>query len=413
MEKTSSAPYRTFGYRWVVLFTLVPVIVASEIFWLTFAPIVSYAKEFYNTSSLNIDLFSMSYMLMYIVFSMPASYIIEKFGFKTSVIIGSALTVVFGATRFIFATNFAVVLVSQFLLAAGQPFLVNISTKVPANWFPVNERATASGVLLMAQYLGFILPMILSPILVEGAGIPTMLGIYAGFALLSAVVAIAFPREKPAVPPGPEAPKESMSLKNMGRLLIKKDFIPVLLLSFITMGLFNTIMTMVEQIFKPRGISSVDAGIIGAVFIVSGIIGAVVLPLISDKMCRRIPFLRTGISFLGILTAALTFLGVYWLLLLMAALMGFIIMGLAPILFQHGAEVAYPVQEGASFGTVMLMGQVSGIVFVFLFDLLMNGTGTILWPMLFLVAFALVQIPISMRMKESHILLESRGKLGM
>jgi len=265
----------------------------------------------------------------------------------------------------------------------------------------------------MAQYIGFILPMILSPIFAESLGIPAMLGVYAAFALLSAVAAIIFAKEKPAVLPGPEAPKESMSLKNMGRLLIKKNFIPVLILSFITMGLFNTLMTMIEQIFKPRGITSVDAGIIGAVFIVSGIIGAVVLPLISDKMGRRIPFLRTGISLLGLLTAALAFFGLYWLLLLSGALLGFIIMGLAPILFQHGAEVAYPVQEGASFGTIMLMGQVSGILFVFLFDLLMNGTGTIIWPMLFLVVLAVAQIPVSAGMKESRILLENRGKLEL
>ena len=114
--------YRVYPKRWLMLVLLIPIIVSSEIFWLSFAPIASFAQEYYHTSSLNINLFSMSYMLMYIIFTMPASYVIEKYGYKRSVMIGVVLTVVFGAARFLFAPQFIIVLISQFLLAAGQPF---------------------------------------------------------------------------------------------------------------------------------------------------------------------------------------------------------------------------------------------------------------------------------------------------
>jgi FLVCR family MFS transporter 7 len=286
------------------------------------------------------------------------------------------LTVVFGLARFVFAGNFGLVLAAQFLIAAGQPFLVNISTKVPANWFPVEERSTASGILVMAQYLGFIVPMVASPLLAERFGMKVMLGIYAGIALLSAGFAIFFTREKPAVPPGPAVP-------------------------VISMGIFNTIMTMIEQIFKPRNISAVDAGLIGAAFIISGIAGAVILPILSDKTHRRVLFFIIGISLMGLLCAGLTFLTSYALLLGTGILLGFIIMGLAPILFQHGAEVAYPIQEGASFGLIMMMGQISGVLFIFLFERIQGLTQSIIWPMLFLIVLAVLQIPLAAFMKES------------
>ncbi|MDD5017299.1 MAG: MFS transporter [Eubacteriales bacterium] len=401
-DTVDSMPYRVYRSRWLILVLLIPVIVSSEIFWLTFAPIASFAQEYYHTSSLGINLFSMSYMLMYILFTMPASYVIEKFGFKRSVMIGAGMTAVFGAARFLFAENFTIVLLSQFLLAAGQPFLINISTKVPANWFPVGERATASGFLVMAQYIGFIVPMIASPILIERFDIKTMLGIYAAVAVISAALALCA-REKPQIPPGPEAPKESMGFANMRKLFMNKNFLPVLILSFISMGLFNTLMTMIEQIFMPKGLTSIDAGIIGAVFVISGIVGAVMLPLISDKLRTRIPFFIIGVSLIGILCTGLTFLLGYGLLIAISALLGFIIMGMAPILFQHGAEMAYPVQEGASFGSIMLMGQVSGIIFVLLFDTILGVSGTTVWPMMVLIVLALLQIPLAARMKESAI----------
>jgi len=90
-----------------------------------------------------------------------------------------------------------------------------------------------------------------------------------------------------------------------------------------------------------------------------------------------------------------------------SALMGFVIMGLGPILFQHGAEVAYPVQEGASFGTIMMAGQITGILFVLLFDIIAGG-GALLWSMLFLVLLAVLQIPFAAGMKESQIFLKNR-----
>lgn len=396
-----NVPYKKDPRRWLILFLIVPIIVSSEIFWLTFAPIASYAQDFFHTTGLGVNLFSMSYLLMYIVFSFPASWVIEKYGFRTALIIGSLLTVVFGLARFVFADYFGLVLAAQFLVAAGQPFLVNISTKVPANWFPVEERSTASGILVMAQYIGFIVPMIASPLLAEQFGMKTMLGIYAGIALLSAVFAVFFTRERPLVPAGPAVSIEPMGLKSFGRLLANKNFAYVLMISFIAMGIFNTIMTMIEQIFKPRGISAVDAGLIGAAFIISGIAGAVILPIVSDKSRRRVVFFVIGVSLMGLLCAGLTFLTSFPLLLVTSVLLGFIIMGLAPILFQHGAEVAYPVQEGASFGLIMMMGQISGVVFIYLFGKIQGLTQSILWPMLFLIALALLQIPMAALMKES------------
>lgn len=391
-------------YRWVILFTTVPVIVATEMMWLTLSPISSMAEKFYGVSGFAVTMFSTSYMIMFIICSIPASYVIDRFGFRASLYIGAGLTGIFGLTRALFADDFTLVIVSQFLIAAGQPFLLNITTKVAANWFPFSERATAAGILTMAQYLGFALPMVLSPIIAESSGIPAAMKVFAIVGIAAAAISMIFSREKPAVaPPGPVAEKEDFSLASLKALSGNKPYLLALFVCFVSIGVFNTLLTLIESVLMPRGITSAQAGIIGAAFVLAGVAGAVILPIISDKKTKRIPFLMTAIIALVPLYLGLTFVKAFLPLVIIAGVAGFMIMGVAPILFQHGSEVAYPIKEGTSLGMILLMGQISGVLFVFLFEALSGALGTVTVPMVFIVVITALEIPLVAKMKESSL----------
>ncbi len=396
------------SYRWVILFSIVPIIISTEMMWLSLAPISSMAEGFYGVDGMMITLFTMSYMIMFVLFCIPASWVIDRFGYRCSLIIGALFTAVFGLTRAFYADNFTIVIVSQFLIAVGQPFLLNISTKVPANWFPISERATAAGILTMAQYLGFALPMVIAPVMAEASGVKAVLMTFAVIACISAAVSILFTREKPAIPPpGPISEKDAFSLVSMKKLMGNKPYLLALFICFISIGVFNTLLTLIESILLPRGISSMEAGIIGAVFVISGVFGAIILPMISDKIGIRIPFFTLSIMGLVPLYSGLTFVTNFTLLTMIAGVAGFSIMGAAPILFQHGSEVAYPVQEGTSLGAILLMGQISGVIFIFLFETLAGSFQSIIPPMLLLVGITAMEIPFTFKMKESSLLKRS------
>ena len=400
MKKENVSPY-----RWVILIAAIPIIISTEMMWLTFSPIASIVAEHYGVSGFAVDMLATSYMIMFIVFCFPAAYVIDRFGFKRSLVVGALLTGIFGFTRAAFAGSFAIVAVSQFIIACGQPFLLNITTKAAANWFPFEERATADGLLTMAQYAGFAIPMVLSPILVESMGLKSMLYIYAVIALISMAAVLIFIKEKPAVPPpGPAYEREDFSKKAIGSLLKNKGYLLALLCAFISIGVFNTILTLIESILLPRGITSAEAGIIGAVFVVAGVIGAILLPIISDKVGIRIKFLLTAVAILVPLYLGLTFISSFGVLVAIAGIAGFSIMGVAPILFQHSSEVAYPAQEGTSLGMILLSGQISGVLFVLLFEAISAGTGSVIVPMMGIVILTAIEIPIVMKMKESKLL---------
>ncbi len=402
--------YQTYRYRWVILAAIVPIILCTEMFWLILAPVSSLAETYYHVGGMEISMFSTSYMIMYILFSLPASWVIDRYGYRCSLIIGTLITVVFASLRAVFAANFALALTFQFAIAVGQPFLLNISTKVPANWFPVSERSAAAGILTMAQYLGYVAAMILSPILVGNGDIPKLFTVYAVISVVCGAVAVAFTREHPKTAPGPEAGKEDTSLASMGKLFRNGSFNIVLVIVFISMGVFNALLTVIEEILKPHGFTSDQAGIVGAVFVVAGVVGAVVLPVISDRIHRRIPMFIAGMSLLVPLYLGITFLHNFVFVSVVAGAAGFTIMGVAPILFQHGAEVAYPVKEGTSFGLILLMGQISGILFVLIFEAVNGATHSPVIPMLLFTAATAVEIPLTCRMKESEFLREALKK---
>ncbi|AEB06906.1 major facilitator superfamily MFS_1 [Coriobacterium glomerans PW2] len=398
------APTRVSKYRWVILFSIFPMIVSTEIMWLSLAPVSSSAQEFYGVDAMSVNILSVSYMLMFIVFTVPASWAIDRIGYRPSLIVGALLTSVFGVVRAAFANDFAIVLAAQFAIAIGQPFLLNISTKVPANWFPANERSTAAGILTMAQYVGFAVPMLISPILVEQRGIAYTMWVFAGIAVASAVVSVACTKERPPTPPpGPVAVKEDFSVPSIRKLFANRAYLRVLIVCFISMGIFNTVLTVLETILLPNGITSSEAGVIGALFVVAGVIGAVALPVLSDRMRARIPFFVCSIIVLIPAYFGFALLHSFAALAGIAAMAGFMIMGVAPILFQHGSEVAYPVQEGTSLGIILLMGQISGVLFVYLFEQMRELSGSALVPMLLIVVATIAELPIVRGMRESNL----------
>lgn len=396
-------------YRWVILLSIIPIIISTEIMWLSVAPVSSLCEKFYGVSSLSVSYFSMCYLIMFIIFSIPSSYVIDKYGFRTALIIGGSLTAVFGVIRAVFADNFAIALFSQFIIAIGQPFLLNISTKVPANWFPVKERSTATGILTMAQYIGFTVPMLSSPVLADSYGIPGMFRIYAVIAVISAVLVIAFTREKPPVPVDDNGYMEEESqsvLQGLKQLFVNKKFIPVMVIAFIGIGAFNTIMTEIEGILVPSGFTITQAGILGALLTVAGIFGAVVIPYFSDAVGKRKIFCVIA-TFLAVpLFSVFFFNGSFVIVAIAGAVAGFALMGVTPILFQHGSEVAYPTQEGTSCSVINLMGNISGIVFIFVFEYLGEVTGSLTVPKLFVIAGLTVIFIMYLFMKESKLFID-------
>jgi len=93
MKKVSPKPS---GYKWVVMLAFMAVAAINQLLWITYAPVTSDAAKYYNVSTLSIGLLSMSFMIVFILVSIPASWVIDRYGIRIAVGIGAVLTGIFG-----------------------------------------------------------------------------------------------------------------------------------------------------------------------------------------------------------------------------------------------------------------------------------------------------------------------------
>ncbi len=400
MEQTN---FKVYGYRWVVLLVFMFVVAINQLLWITFAPITSNAATYYGVSDLSIGLLSMSFMIVYIAISIPASWAIDTYGIRIAVGIGAAITGIFGLLRGILAPDYTFVLIAQIGIAIGQPFILNAITSVAARWFPAQERATAAGLGSLAMYLGILVALVLTPYLTIQSQISGMLLIYGIVSVLAAVVFFVFIRERPPTPPcPPDQEQRSLVFDGLKESLRIRDFILLMVIFFVGLGVFNAVTTWIEDIVRPRGFSIVQAGNIGGLMIVGGIIGAVVIPLLSDHYRKRTPYLLLAVIGATLGLVGITFATSYWLLIVSAFVFGFFLLSAGPVGFQYGAEVTHPTPEGTSNGLLLLMGQISGIAFIFGMDSLKSPeTGSMTLPLIVLIGLMVLSLLFCTRLREA------------
>ena len=396
--------YRLYPYRWVVLAVFMFINLTIQILWIGYAPITGSAAKFYGVSDLQIGFLAMTFMIAFIPLSLPVSWGIDTFGFRKTVGLGAILMAVFGIMRGLVGTNYTLVLLSTIGIAIAQPFLLNAWTTVPAKWFNTEFRATAVGMVTLANLVGTALGMVLTPILIESMSIPKVQLIYGIVAAFSALLFVIFARETPPTPPCPEGMEvRALMLDGLKNAVKNKMFWYFLAASFIALGLFNGVTTWVEAIIRPRGFSQTDAGTLGALMLIGGVIGAVVIPPFSDRTHKRKRYLLLGVlaSIPGLI--GITFAQSLWLLYISAFSMGFFITSVMPIGMQYAAEITQPTPEGTSNGLIQLFGQAS-VVFVYLMEATKAPDGSFTPALLIMVGFLLISAFLITRLKDPTIL---------
>ena len=215
------------------------------------------------------------------------------------------------------------------------------------------------------MYIGILGGMVATPYLVIGHGISSTLYIFGVISMLSTLLFLIFAKERPPTPPC-HAWQEERALVFDGFMhtLRTRDFNWLMLIFFIGLGVFNSVTTWIENILSPRGFTIAQAGMTGGLMIVGGILGALVIPILSDHYQRRTPFIIIALAGASLGLIGITLTHSYPVLLLSGMAMGFFLLSSGPIGFQYGAEITYPASEGTSNGLLLLMGQISGIAMI-------------------------------------------------
>lgn len=399
---------RVYGYRWIALLAFSLSHGLMQVLWITFAPITGEAATFYGVTPLQIGFLSMLFMIVYLVVSIPASWAIDTWGIRKGVGIGVALMGVFGLVRGLWGESYSVVVFATVMIAIAQPFILNSVTAMSVRWFPLKERATAAGIAVLFQFIGIVAAMALTPPLTIAYGIPQMLKIFGIATMVGAVLFFLLVKERPPTPPviGDEEPR-TLVFDGLKHIFKQRDMILLIIVFFIGLGIFNAVTTWVEQMIAPRGFDITQAGNLGAVMMAAAIVGAIVIPIFSDRRRKRRIYIILCLAGLIPGLVGLTFAKSYGLLLASGAVFGFFLTGGAPVIYQFSAEICLPAPEATSQGLLLLAGQVSGIFFILGMDWFRTPSGSMTPFLIVMIALSVVNVILAYRMRESSLFDES------
>ncbi len=174
-----------------------------------------------------------------------------------------------------------------------------------------------------------------------------------------------------------------------------RPFLYTLAVAFVGLGIFNGVSTWVESIIRPRGFTPTTAGTLGAVMLAGGLLGAVIIPAISDRQRKRQKFLYLAIggAIPGLL--GLTFAPTLTLLMISALVLGLFLVSALPIAMQYAAE-------GTSNGLIQLFGQ-GAVVFVYIMEVMKTSSGSFTPSLLLAVLLLISALVFISRMKDVEV----------
>jgi MFS family permease len=385
MDQVVSA-YKSYRYRWVVLAVYMYVSALTQLYWLNFAAIETFVEERFSIPASTVMWFTLVFPLVQVVLSMPAGMVIDRKGFKYGVGIGALFTGVFAMIRLVNTDSFTILLISQIGIAIGQPFVLNGVTKLVMTWFPQKEEATAVGLGSLALLVGMMVGLGATPALVQFLGFESMLLIYGVLGVLGILLFFLLVKPGPATPPREvEAQQEVTGWQGIKQILKIRDFVILGFIALIGIGVFNGLATWLEKILNElHQIAMTDAGIISAILILSGIIGCIVIPMLSDKIMKRKPFLLLASAVGTVSILALMVAKGFASNMVNGIFLGFFLISALPIMLTMSAEITGARFAGISVGYLQLLGNAAAVAIVPIMESMRNTTGQFVLPLAFI-----------------------------
>ncbi|XP_042309268.1 solute carrier family 49 member A3 isoform X1 [Sceloporus undulatus] len=383
-EGLGGAPFKAYRRRWVLLSVAGLLSASNAMLWLTFAPVADKTAEYFHTTMDVVNWLSLVYLVISVPVGLLAIWILDTIGLKCAILlcawlnmIGSIIRI-FSVVSFLSlgSLNIVYLLIGQCLCAVAQPLIIFSPTKLAALWFPEHQRATANMVGSMSNPLGILIANLLSPALVkEGKDIPLMLGVYAGPAVFACVLATLGVHDKvPPTPPSASASHSNAPSFSGGLKMLMRN-VPYIILTLCLGGgiaIFTCYSALLEQVLCVNGYSDFFSGVSGALFTVSGLIGAFFLGLYVDRTKKFTEATKICLCLTALASIAFAVVSQLrnqtYALAAISSLFGLFGFAVYPVAMELAVECSYPVGEGTVSGLIFVTSQLLGVLFMLLFQ---------------------------------------------
>ena len=356
--------------KWLIIAGFSLLLGVNQFLWLTFATIVISTEAHFGVNEFFANLLTLMFPIIFVLLAIHSGKVLDNISYKKIVSLAALLMLIGSIIRWLGADHYWLVFAGQLLIAIAQPYITNAINQVTSDWFDKSQIATVTGVIMGGMFLATALGAFAPAPLIEAFGFSGMLLINV---IITAVAVVGFLL---VVVEKPKQQDSAISLHEIESLLKNKRLWFISLAVFIAMGYFNGLSNWIAPILAPRGIDEATAGIITAMLIVGGILGALLIPLLSDYLQKRRIFLILATLVGASATYPLLYLTTGTSTLLLSFVLGFFLLAGYPLLIAAAEDTVHASQAAKAVAMLMMMGNLGGVTMVLLMQGVKGLTGS-------------------------------------
>jgi predicted MFS family arabinose efflux permease len=275
---------------WAVVVSYSAVAGASQLLWLTYAPVTTAAAHHYGVSVTAIGWLANVFPLLYVALAVPAGLALDRWP-RPALAIGAALTALGGLVR-LGGDSFGWALAGQLMVAVAQPLVLNAITGVVGG-LPPRSRPTGIAVGSAGLFLGMVLAL--------GAGAAVggdhLVALATAQAVLGVLITLVFLLALRRVPAPVDVDVNVVAAEAAGLRGVWTDAVlrRIALLAFLGFGVFVALITWLQALLEPRGVSESAAGAIITVAVAVGAVGSTAISARLEGRGVEVVLLRTAL----------------------------------------------------------------------------------------------------------------------
>ena len=352
--------------RWAIVLLFLFFSSSSAAYWCSFGPVASQAATYYSVDERLINLFSLSFLIVYFPTANLTSWLLSKSLYWT--LFGcNVINAVGGVVKWLVGRNFALALCAQFVLATVNCTALVAISSVAETWFPPQEKllSTAIGSLAncLGPGLGIALPLFLPDI-------PSILLATASFATFICLLYVLLARKDPP------RTDHSIHRSNLVNYLKQWQKVGLMALCGAAVGTSFALMSLTQQILSDSGYDTDQCSVAGVSFIAGGAVGGLIAAALEAKSASYTLPLRIFLI-ISLVTVVLlcVFLQSYLAVLVLMCAFGMGFMGLIPLAVRLGVEAAFPLDESVPTNLLYASAELWGLVLTYPILFFQQGTG--------------------------------------
>lgn len=149
-------PTQLYRRRWLIVFLFSSYSLCNSYQWIQYGIISNIFTKFYDVDDFTIDWMSMIYMLTYIPFIFPVTWLLDKKGLRVVALVATAFNCLGTWIKVASARPdlFAVTFLGQFCCSFAQVFILGMPSRIASVWFGSGEVSTACSIGVFGNQVG-------------------------------------------------------------------------------------------------------------------------------------------------------------------------------------------------------------------------------------------------------------------